>query len=77
MMIRKEWKRTKRSFEVGDLVFVRLQSYKQSTLKRSVAKKLQPRFYGPYKIMRKMGDIAYELELPPNSKIHKVFMFLA
>ena len=42
-------KRTERSFEVGDLVFVRLQPYKQSTLKRSGAEKLKPRFYGPYK----------------------------
>ena len=37
------------------------------------AEKLQPHFYGPYKIIQKVGEVAYELELPPESKIHKVF----
>ena len=55
------------------MVFVRLQPYKQSTLKRSGAEKLKPRFYGPYKIIKKVGEVAYELELPPNSKIHNIF----
>jgi hypothetical protein len=39
-------------FEVGDLVFLRLQPYRQSSLKKSGDKKLKPRFYGPYRIMR-------------------------
>jgi hypothetical protein len=38
-------------FEVGDLVFLRLQPYKQSSLKKSGDEKLKHRFYGPYKIM--------------------------
>jgi hypothetical protein len=39
--------RIERSFEVGDLVFLRLQAYRQSSLKKSGAEKLNPRFYGP------------------------------
>jgi hypothetical protein len=35
------------SFEVGDLVFLRLQLYRQSSLKKSGVEKLKPRFYGP------------------------------
>ena len=35
--------------------------------------KLKPHFYGPYKIIRKVGEVAYELELPHESKIHNVF----
>jgi hypothetical protein len=61
------------NFEVGDLVFLRLQPYRQSSLKKSGAKKLKPIFYGPYRIMRRVGKVAYELELPEGSKIHNVF----
>jgi hypothetical protein len=61
------------SFEVGDLVFLRLQPYRQSYLKKSGAENLKPRFYGPYRIMRRVGEVAYELELPKESKIHNVF----
>ena len=50
-----------------------MQPYKKSTLKRSGVDKLKPTFYGPYKFIRKVGEVAYELELPPNRKIHNVF----
>jgi hypothetical protein len=56
-----------------DLVFLRLQPYRQSSLKRNEAKKLKPRFYGPYRIIRRVGEVAYELELPEGSKIHNIF----
>ena len=39
---------------------------------RSVSK-LSPQFFGPFKILQKVGPIAYRLELPPHSKIHPVF----
>jgi hypothetical protein len=65
--------RIERSFEVGDLVFLRLQPYRQSSLKKSGAEKLKPRFYGPYRIMRRVGEVAYELESPEGSKTHNVF----
>ena len=65
--------RVERSFEVGDLVCLRLQPYKQSSLKKKGVEKLKPWFYGPYKVVREVGEVAYELELLEESKIHNVF----
>ena len=62
-----------RHFEVGDLVYLRLQPYRQSSLKQKGAEKLKPHFYGPYRVIRRIGHVAYELELPQGSKIHNIF----
>ncbi|WMV24683.1 hypothetical protein MTR67_018068 [Solanum verrucosum] len=36
--------------------------------------KLSPRYIGPYKIIRRVGQVAYELELPQElSTVHPVF----
>ena len=60
------------TFQVSDMVFLRLHPYKQSSLKLKGHQKLAPKFYGPYKVLQKIGSVAYKLELPP-SHIHPVF----
>ena len=65
--------RSEREFEVGEWVFVRLQPYKQLSLKQQGKNKLAPKFYGPYQISKKISQVAYGLDLPPNSRIHNVF----
>ena len=55
--------RTKIEFAIADWVFVRLQPYKQLSLKQQRKNKLAPKFYGPYQIIRKISPVAYELKL--------------
>jgi hypothetical protein len=66
--------RSERSFEVGDWVFLRLQPYKQMSLKQAKKdNKLSPKYYGPYKVLQKIGTMSYKLELPTSSRVHPVF----
>jgi hypothetical protein len=66
-------KRTERNFEVGQKVYLRLQPYRQMTVAHRRSLKLAPRFYGPFSIVRKVGEVAYELDLPTESRVHPVF----
>jgi hypothetical protein len=60
-------------FEVGDWVFLRLQPYKQMSLKqKNKDNKITPKYYGPYKVLQRIGSMAYKLELPPSSCVHLV-----
>jgi hypothetical protein len=56
--------RSERSFEVGDWLFLRLQPYKQMSLKQATKdNKLSPKYYGPYKVLQNIGTMEYKLEL--------------
>jgi len=65
--------RTNHSFEPGDWVWVRLQPYRQHSLERRTHQKLGPRFSGPYQVLRRIGSVAYELQLPSSARVHPVF----
>ena len=62
-----------RQFQVNDLVYLSLHPYKQTTIKVKCSENLKPWFYGPYKVIQKAGEMAYQLELPVGRKIHNVF----
>ncbi|KAM1132447.1 hypothetical protein FF1_046837 [Malus domestica] len=66
-------KRSERSFAVGDMVYIKLIPYQLQSLAAHSYHKLLPRFYGPYKVLSRVGDVAYKLELPAMSKVHPVF----
>ena len=65
--------RTEREFQIGDWVYLRLQPYKQQSVAYRASHKLSPRFFGPFKILQRVGLVAYRLDLPASSCIHPVF----
>jgi hypothetical protein len=60
-------------FAEGDHGFLRLQPYKQTSLKAEHCQKLAPKFYGPYTMLKRVGQVVYQLALPSHSKLHLVF----
>ncbi|XP_071917012.1 uncharacterized protein [Coffea arabica] len=60
-------------FVVGDQVFLTITPLKASLITVR-GKKLQLRFVEPYKILQRVRNVAYKLELPPSlPQIHNVF----
>jgi hypothetical protein len=59
--------RTERMFLVGDKVFLKLQPYIQASFAPWAHHKLLFKFYGPFPIIDKISDVAYELALPEGS----------
>ena len=35
--------------------------------------KLSPKYYGSYKVLQKIANMTYKLELPAASRVHRVF----
>jgi hypothetical protein len=68
-----DMKRTERTFEVGDMVYLKMQPYRETALGLRNALKLTSKWYGPYRVMKKVGQVAYQLQLPPKTLLHDVF----
>ncbi|XP_026433073.1 uncharacterized protein LOC113330481 [Papaver somniferum] len=66
-------KRTYRSFLVGDMVYLKLQPYRQTSMTLRKNFKLSARYYGTFTVIQKIGEVDYKLQLSPHSKIHPVF----
>ena len=47
---------------------------KNIRLKVDGPKKLLPSFLGPFQVLKRIGKVAYELEIPPTWEVHKYFM---
>ena len=66
-------KRKETVYEVGDRAYLRV-SPLRGTKRFGVKGKLAPRFVGPYRVLERMGEVAYKLELPEGlTGVHDVF----
>jgi hypothetical protein len=55
MMQKADQGHSEHQFAEGDQVFLRLQPYKQNSIKADHFQKLAPKFYGPYTIIKCVG----------------------
>ncbi|KAH0652759.1 hypothetical protein KY289_030437 [Solanum tuberosum] len=66
-------RRSDLQFEVNDWVYVKISPMK-GVMRFGKKGKLSPRYVGPYKILRRIGKVAYELDLPKElAPVHPVF----
>ena len=65
--------RADKSFSVGDWVYLKLQPYRQSSLRVKGYNKFSPRFFGPFQIVQRIGEMVYKVALTEDCPIHPVF----
>jgi len=56
-------KRRHVELNIGDQVLVKLQPYRQNTVALRNNQKLGMRFFGPFPIIARIGEVAYKLQL--------------
>jgi hypothetical protein len=66
-------KRTERSFELGDFVYLKAKPYRETALGLNNPPKFSPKWYGPFKVLKTVGKVSYQLQLPDTCKLHDVF----
>ncbi|GJV03588.1 putative reverse transcriptase domain-containing protein [Tanacetum coccineum] len=66
-------KRKLMEFQVGDRVMLKVSPWK-GVVRFGKRGKLNPRYVGPFKVLEKVGSVAYKLELPQElSRVHNTF----
>nr|GEW54798.1 putative reverse transcriptase domain-containing protein [Tanacetum cinerariifolium] len=66
-------KRKPMEFQVGDKAMLKISPWK-GVVRFGKRGKLNPRYVGPFKVLERIGDVAYKLDLPEElSRVHNTF----
>jgi hypothetical protein len=65
--------RSERLLEIGDMVYLKVQPYRHSSLSIHRCIKLHSKYYGPFRVLLKVGQTAYKLLLPEGCNLHHTF----
>nr|GFA83368.1 putative reverse transcriptase domain-containing protein [Tanacetum cinerariifolium] len=66
-------KRKPMEFQVEDKVMLKVSPWK-GVVRFGKREKLNPRYVGPFKVLKRVGDVAYKLNLPEElSRVHNTF----
>ena len=59
---------------MGDMVYLKIQPYRHSYFSIHRSLKLHSKYYGPFRVLEKIGKVAYKiLLLPDTCQLHPVF----
>ncbi|XP_017417973.1 uncharacterized protein LOC108328599 [Vigna angularis] len=59
--------------EVGDWVYLKIKLHRQTSMPSKLHPKLAARYFGPFQVTQKIGEVAFKLQLPDTARIHPVF----
>ena len=66
-------KREEVTFSEGQWVYVKLHLARQRSVTGATHSKLSKCYFGPFRILARVGVVAYRLDLPDEARIHPVF----
>jgi hypothetical protein len=66
-------RRSERELTVGDMAYLSLQPYRHNSLGIHKELNLHSKYYGPFKVLQKIGQVAYKLLLPDGCCINPAF----
>jgi hypothetical protein len=73
MKIHADTKHNPKQFQTGEQVLLKLQPYAQSSVVNMPCPKLALKYFGPYQVLDRIGQIAYRIQLLVGSQVHLVF----